>query len=130
MAIGSLGELSFVCSRDKVLTFNNFTRTRAARWERHEVIGRKPLVEYVGQDLATVVLNVRLDMALGVSPEDLLDRFGRMLENKLYKTLVIGDEYIGKFVLESVEEERKYFDGLGNCIAADVTLNLLEWAGE
>lgn len=127
--IGSLGELPFVCSEDKVRTFSELTRDLAVRWARHDVIGKKPILEFVGPDLMSASLRIRFDVSLGVSPEEGLDRLKRMMENKQYKTLVVGSETLGRFVIESISEERKYHAGNGTCLVAEATINLMEWAG-
>ena len=128
-AIGALGSLAFICSRKKVLTFNNLQRNLAARWAKHDLIGRKPLLEYVGPDLMTVSLSVRFDRSLNLPPEAGLLHLRKMLENGLKKTLVIGDEYLGRYVIDSISEERKFYDGRGFCIIAVAEINLTEWAG-
>jgi phage protein U len=128
-AIGSLGTLPFVCSDKKVLTFSTIQRDNSVRWAKHEVVGRKPMLEYVGEDLSSVSLTIRFDISLGIKPQDGLDRLKRMLENKLYKTLIIGGEYIGRFVIESISEERKFHTGNGVCQVATANIKLLEWAG-
>lgn len=129
MNIGSLGELSFYCSADKVRTFRDLTRDLGARWAKHEVIGKKPVLEYVGPELMSANLTIRFDLSLGISPEEGLDRLKRMLENKLYKTLIVGEETLGRFVIESISEERKFHARDGLCIVAEATINLTEWAG-
>lgn len=125
--IGTLGELSFYCSSKKVRTFSNLSRSHEARWATHEVIGKKPVVEFVGEGLAKVSLSIRFDVSLGILPKEGLDRLKRMLENRQYKTLIIGGEYLGRYVIESISEERLHHDGKGNCLVASATMNLLEW---
>lgn len=129
MQVGSLGELPFVCSEDKVRTFKDLTRDLGARWAKHEVIGKKPVLEYVGPELMSASLTIRFDLSLGISPEEGLDRLKRMLENKLYKTLIVGEETLGRFVIESISEARKFHARDGLCIVAEATINLTEWAG-
>lgn len=127
--MGALGSLPFVCARGKVLTFNDLSRDQSARWAKHEVIGKKPVLEYVGEDLAKVSLTIRFDTNLGVPPLIGLDHLKKMLKNKQVKTLVIGGEYLGRYVIESVSEERKFHTGAGVCIVAEATIALLEWDG-
>lgn len=129
MQVGSLGELPFVCSEDMVRTFKDLTRDLGARWAKHEVIGKKPVLEYVGPELMSASLTIRFDLSLGISPEEGLDRLRRMLENKLYKTLIVGEETLGRFVIESISEDRKFHARDGLCIVAEATINLTEWAG-
>lgn len=126
--IGSIGELPFICSSEKVQTFSQLSRQNSARWASHEVIGQKPVMEFVGDSLSKVSFSMRFDMSLGVSPEKCLSRLKKMLENHLYKTLIIGNEYLGRYIIESVDEERKYHDGNGICIVAEAKISLVEWS--
>lgn len=125
--IGNLGSLSFICSSDKVLTFQELSRSHETRWAKHEVIGKKPKLEWVGEGLSSVDLSIRFDSSLGVSPAKSMKKLKDMMENRLYKTLVIGGEYLGKYVIESVEEERKIHDGRGVCMIATANIKLTEF---
>ena len=127
-AIGSLGQLPFVCSHDKVLTFSDLSRENAIRWAKHDVIGRKPVLEFVGYDLSSVSLNIRFDILLGIAPEKGLARLKKMMENKQYKTLIIGNEYLGRYIIEGISEERKFHTGNGVCQVATATIKLTEWS--
>lgn len=127
--LGTLGSLPFVCAYGYVLTFSDLSREHSTRWAEHEVIGKKPVLEYVGENLATVSLKIRFDTSLGVPPLVGLLRLKKMRENKLYKTLIIGGEYLGRFVIESVSEERKFHTGAGVCMIAEATVSLKEWTG-
>ena len=128
--IGSFGQLFFKVSQKKVLTFNNLTRTNSVRWAKHEVIGGKPIHEFVGFDSSKVSFTIRFDISPifgGVPPQKGLDRLKRMMENRMYKTLIIGGEYLGRYVIESIEEERKYHARNGVCLVAVATVNLVEY---
>lgn len=130
--IGCLGQLPFFCAqilnKNMVLTFNDLTRENAVRWARHDVLGKKPILEYVGEDLSKVSLSIRFDTSLGIPPLVGLAHLKKMLENKKYKTLIIGGEYLGKYVIESISETRKFHTGAGVCQVATATVNLIEFA--
>lgn len=130
MAIGGLGKLVFICSDEKIQTFRDLKVTKSLRWATHDIIGQKPLVEYIGPGLDSVSLQVRFDISLGAPPEKGLDQLKKMLDFISPKTLVIGDEYLGKFVIDNIEEERQFHDGKGHCIIAQATINLTEWGGD
>lgn len=127
--LGAYGSLPFVCTTGKVLTFTDLSRENSVRWAKHDVIGKKPVLEFVGYELSTVSLKIRFDTSLGIPPEIGLNHLKKMLNNGLHKTLVIGGEYLGRYVIESVSEERKYHTGAGVCVVAEATLNLKEWSG-
>jgi phage protein U len=127
--LGALGSLAFVCSDKLVVTHKDMSREIAARWAKHEVIGKKPKLEFVGPDLYTVSLKVRFDLNLGMPPAAGFLKLRKMLENKLFKTLIVGGEYMGRYVIDSISEERKYHNGAGICIIGEATINLTEWSG-
>lgn len=127
--LGSLGQLPFRCSADQVRTFRDLTRTLSARWAEHAVIGQKPMLEFIGPGLATASLTLFFDVSLGIKPEEGLQRLQRMLENKLYKTLIVGGEELGRYVIENISETRKHHTGQGVCLSAEATVQLKEWGG-
>lgn len=129
MVIGALGSLPFLCSSSYVLTFKDLSRELNSRWAKHEVLGKRPLLEYVGPDLMTVSMSIRFDTSLGTPPMVLLAKLKRMHENGMAKSLIIGGEYLGRYILESVSEERKFHTGAGVCMIAEASISLTEWAG-
>lgn len=129
-SIGTLGQLPFQTAYGSVLTFNDLSRDNSVRWAKHDVIGKKPVLEYVGEELSKISMTIRFDSAIGIPPLDGLDRLNRMMLNKKYKTLIIGGEYLGRYVIESVGETRRFHDGNGVCIVATASISLTEWSGE
>lgn len=128
--IGVLGNLPFICSHGKVLTFNGLSRDISARWAKHDVIGKKPVLEWIGEDLASVSLSIRFDMSLGVPPAAGLLALRRMLESRKDHMLIIGGEFLGRYVIESISEDRKFHTGAGVCIVAEASITLKEWASD
>ncbi|MGN1149823.1 MAG: phage tail protein [Sutterella sp.] len=127
--IGAYGSLPFVCSRKKVLTFSDLSREQSVRWAKHDVIGKKPVLEFVGYELTTVSMKIRFDTSLGIPPAVGLHHLKKMLNNGEHKALVIGGEYLGRYVIESLSEERNWHTAAGVCQVAEATLTLKEWDG-
>ena len=127
--IGVFGTVPFVCSDSMVLTFSRLSRERQARWAKHEIIGKKPTLEWVGEDLNTVSMTIRLDMSLGVPPIAGIKAIEAMQASKEPHILLIGGEPLGRYVINSVSENRKFHTGLGVCQVAEVTLSLTEYSG-
>ena len=48
MSIGSLGNVVFEVSSEKVKTLRDMQRQGSARFATHEIIGKKPLREFLG----------------------------------------------------------------------------------
>ena len=126
--IGTLGTLPFTCAEGFVMTFRTMSREMSERFAAHEVIGGEPVLEWVGHDAATVRLDIRLDSTLGVPPSMAVKLIKTMMEMHTPWPLIIGPEYLGRFVIESVGENRRYFTGFGVCQVADVSLSLKEAA--
>ena len=124
--LGILGTCPFVCSSDRVLTFNDLNRKTKTRWATHEVIGRKPVVEYIGPDADTISMAIRLDAMMNMAPATWLNLLQTMQESGSSHILIIGGEYFGRFVIESIDEERKYHTGGGIPIVAEAKLSLKE----
>ena len=127
--IGVFGTVPFVCSDSMVLTFSRLSRERQARWAKHEIIGQKPTLEWVGEDLNTVSITIRLDMSLGVPPIVGIKAIEAMQASKEPYILLIGGEPLGRYVINSVSENRKFHTGLGVCQVAELTLSLTEYSG-
>ena len=125
--IGMFGPLPFYCSQESILTFKDMARSSKMRFAKHDVIGKKPVLEKIGEDLRTVSFSMRLDSSLlhiPVAAAILL--YTKLLEEGKAQTLIIGGEIMGKYVIESIEENRKFFTGLGVCIGAELTFSLME----
>lgn len=130
MILGALGSLPFVCAYGKVLTFNDFSVERGTKWAQHEVLYRKPVLEWTGEELIKISLSIRFDSSLNLLPTVGLNHLRKMMENHKWKTLVIGGNYMGRYVIESISEEQKFFTGAGICQVATADISLIEHAGE
>lgn len=125
---GLFGKVPFVSSSAVVYTFKDLSVSRSARWATHEIIGKKPVLEYIGPGLTEVSFNIQLNSSLGTPPLVALIMLKKMLEKKQPERLLIGPDYLGKFVIESIGEERKYHNKFGICVSAEVSITLKEAA--
>lgn len=126
MQIGSLGDIIFEVSSDKVLTPTEFSRERKARYEQHNVLGALPRLEYLSADLAEVNLPLRLRADFGVDPVREFERIGECCkEGKVLRLILCGVSY-GQYVIESYSQQIRY--GQSRFVQAmDVTLKLKEY---
>lgn len=123
--IGTLGTVVFEASSDAIRTFSGLTISRSARYARHELYNRRPVVEYLGESLETATLAVRFDVSSGLNPRTELAELKKILDSGTENDLIIGDANLGAYVLESMSETHRVIDGTGALLVADVTLNLL-----
>ena len=96
------------------------------RWAKHDVIGQKPVLEWIGPELDRISLRLRFDTSLNVPPLLGLTMLKRLTDGHEPHVLVIGGEYLGRFVIESVSEERRFHTGAGVCIVAEASVELSE----
>ena len=66
--LGVFGTVPFICAFDKVFTFKDLARSRSVRWAKHDVIGQKPVLEWIGPELDRISLRLRFDTSLNVPP--------------------------------------------------------------
>ena len=98
-AVGIFGKLPFLCSSAVTFTFKDLSVSRSVRWATHEVIGKKPLLEYIGPGLTEVSFNIQLNSMLGTPPLAALIQLKKMLEKKQARVsgfLCLGRLFQGK----------------------------------
>ncbi len=127
-AVGLFGNLPFLCSSAVTFTFKDLSVSRSSRWATHEIIGKKPVLEYIGPGLTEVTFNIQLNSMLGTPPLVALVGLKKMLEDRKAERLLIGPDYLGKFVIESIGETRKNHNSFGVCVSAEVSITLKEAA--
>ena len=128
--LGTLGEISFrVSAWNDIYTFGELTRGSKNRTASHEIIGKKPLTEYIGPDLQTLSFKIKLHAALGVKPQEEVERLIEYCESGKVLTFTVGGQKMGKnkWLVESVKEAVKYYDNHGNILASEVDLTLKEY---
>lgn len=124
--IGTLGTIPFTCAEGFVQTFHRLSRDLAERFAEHQVIGGNPVTEWVGHESVKVRLDIRLDSTLGAPPVLVMKLLETVMRAATPKMLIIGGEYLGRFVIESISEDRKTHTGFGVCQVAEVSLSLKE----
>ena len=124
--IGYLGDVVFEVSADKVRTFDDLKRSGSARFASHDLIGRKPLLEFGGPGLDTISFTVTLASWLGVKPEEEVETLRNMRDEGMAVDFVLNGKPQGEglWAVESVSEESKYItqDGVENFIKCSLTL--------
>ncbi|MEY9975726.1 phage tail protein [Lysinibacillus sp. RC79] len=127
--IGSYGEIVFEVSPKKIQTFNDFQRTNSPRWQEHEIIGQKPILEFEGPGVDTISFKVLLRADLGVNPEEQLvklRKFARWGQKALF---IRGNKPISTnyWVITDLLEKHRHIDNQGNVLTIEVDLDLKEY---
>lgn len=113
----------------KVLTFDGYKRSGGGRWATHEIIGQKPVLEFVGAGLEEVSFSMLLHAGLGISPNDELRKLRQMRDEGVVCLLVVGEQQVteNKLVLQKLDEDHRVFDGSGQVLSAAVNVNFVEY---
>lgn len=127
--IGYLGDVVFVVSEKTLRTFNEFTRSSASRWAKHEVLGKKPLTQWIGPGLDTVSFTMRFDARYGINPRKELDRLTTLEREGKALPLEIGGKGVGVglWVITSLEQSWSNIDHIGNILVAMANISLEEY---
>lgn len=130
MNVGSLGPVVFSVSDAFVRTISGYSRKTSVRIESHDIIGQKPLSEWVGLSCDSISFRIKLSAFRGVNPKEEAEKLRRMAERGEAVTFVMGGAPVtqNKWLIESVDEDANYYDRMGNIISSDVKLSIREYA--
>ena len=127
--IGSLGFIVFETSRERIRTFNDLKRSGNARWATHEIMGQKPVLEFLGPGAEQISLTMRFDITLGVKPADMLATLRATRDVGLATPFILGGKPVSDnlWVIESINESWQHIDNAGRLLVAEVEVVLLEY---
>ncbi|MCY7486423.1 phage tail protein [Paenibacillus alvei] len=127
--IGSLGPVVFVVSPEAIRTFDEFTRSSAGRWAKHEVLGKKPLSQWIGPGLDTISFTMWFDVQRRLNPRKELDRLVELDRKGKAMPLIVGGKAVGVglWTITSLEQSWKTIDGKGNILFATANISLEEY---
>lgn len=127
--IGYFGKVVFKASHKKVLTFSDLKHDTAGRWEKHNVIGKKPTSEFIGPDLDTISFTIHLNGANGVKPRTEMEKWIKMANNGVAEILVIGHKPLGKdkWIVKSVSNVWDVVFNKGELYSGKIDVTLEEY---
>ena len=128
-SLGSFGDVVFEASSKTVRTIDNLSRNTKARLAKHDIIGKKPVMEFLGPDGDEISFDMHLSIYLGINPAEEADKLRKMCEKGKAAELILGNRPIGDglWVIESVSESDDAIDNLGNVLVSTVKVNLKEY---
>ena len=145
MIVGYMGKIPFVTSREYLLTFDDYEKNAEGRWAKHDIIGQKPVLEFLGPDTEKISMKIMLRRDHGVDVDGTLKKLEEMRDTGEVFSLVLGSKVIGNliarfvknspfgtskglWVLKSVSEVVKHWAG-GNLNIVEATVQLEEYSG-
>lgn len=128
MIIGYLGDIVFSVSKNLVRTFDSFNRSGFARWATHEVVGDKPLLEFLGPGVEEISFEMQLSTSLGVTPEEELAKLRALRDDGKPAMLIINGEVVGDhdWAVEALTETVTYWGKGGKMLSAKASATLKE----
>ena len=132
MLVGYMDDIPFITSGFLVRTFDEWNKGSEARWEKHDLMGRKPVLEFIGPDVEEISFKMLLRQDLGVDPRTEIRRLEVMRDEGAVFPLVLGNHTVGDhfWVLTSLSAQVTYWNKYGNPLSAEVSVTLREYAEE
>ena len=124
--VGSLGDLVFEVSTNKVLTFTDATKSVSARHQKHDIHLNSPILEFIGEDLTEFKINVSFDKKFGINPQSQVEQLEKYVKEGSILNLMIGNVYMGKFAITRVNQSIPLISGKGEILKIAVEINLTE----
>lgn len=124
--VGSLGDVAFEVSSERIMTWNDCVRDTKANFAEHEVLDNKAHLQFLGLGLEEFSLAIALD-ASWCTPEIEMKKLDAMQSKGEAHLLILGGRIFGRFVVESKTENRSRTDDQGRVMLAHVQLKLKEY---
>ncbi|OPJ63679.1 phage tail protein [Clostridium chromiireducens] len=130
--IGYFGDVVFETSDKRILTFTDFKYQSAGRWEKHNVIGKKPKSEFIGPDLDSVTFSITLNGSFGIKPREEMEKWISKVNNGVVDVLVLGNKVLGqdKWKVSQVSEAWDTFFNRGELYSGKIDVTLEEYITE
>lgn len=127
--LGSFIGVVFEVSNKRINTFNNFTRSGDASYEKHNIKGSKPLLEFDGDDIETATFDIKLSKSLGVNPLNELEKW-KVARRRGYRGIfLIGKKPISAntYVISKITENHTTYDANGDVVTIELSIEIMEY---
>lgn len=131
MLVGFMADIPFIVSSRFIRTFDDYGRGSAGRWAQHDIIGDKPVLEFIGSDVEKISFSMQLRADQGISPARELKKLRKLRDSGKQFPLVIGGNMISDnmWVLDSIDESVSFWGKAGSMLSVKVNVTLREYAG-
>jgi phage protein U len=127
--IGNYGDIVFETNDKRILTFNDFTRSSGGRWAKHDIVMKKPVLEFLGPDLDRITFTITLNGKHGVRPRHEMERWLIKEREGTAEFLFIGNNALGvnRWVVKSVSQVWETVLNRGEVYSGKVDIELEEY---
>ncbi len=129
MRVGSLGEIVFSVSSNKVETFSGLKISSSASFGSHKRHCGNEIIEFTGNDADSITFNMTLSEILGADVESMLKKLHEYKKTGKTLKLVIGKKVIGNYrwVITKMTITPKHYGKKAEILTADVAITLKEY---
>lgn len=129
MKIGNWGKtLKFVTSDSRILTFQNMQHTFTARTNAHNIIGKKPRLEFMGGNLETVTFTMELNALVCKKPRKVEQKLFKKARKGYYAKLVVGGKRVlKKAMITSISSEYEVVIKKGKIYSLKIDVTMTEY---
>lgn len=128
--IGTLGDIVFEVSDNRILTVDKIKRSASGKWNEHTVMGRKSKSEFVSPEIQQTSFEITLDAQLGVSPREQADNLIRMAQNGIVVPCIIGSKPISTSLMQRVMSVSDTWDDVlsgGELVRTKLSITLKDY---
>lgn len=129
MIVGYMGKIPFITSRNYLLTFDDYSRNSEGRWAKHDIVGGKPVLEFLGSDTEKISMKIQLRRDHGVNLEDTLNQLRQMRDMGEVFSLVLGSKVVGSLIKNLTNKQNPFASNTGLWVLKGVTEDVKHWAG-
>lgn len=126
-SVGNFGMISFMClGNEKMLSFHDLARSSTATFSEHERNGEKSYLEFGGDGLDELTLEIEADARYGFKPLEVEKTLFMMKSMGQAEYFILGGKQVGDnpYVITGINETFKamYYDGRPTRIGLQLTL--------
>lgn len=132
-SVGNFGMISFMClGEKKMLSFHDLARSSKANFSEHERNVDKAYLEFGGDGLDELTLEIEADARYGFKPLDVEKQLFMMKSMGQAENFVLGGKQVGDnpFVIIEINETFKSMFADGRPIRIGLQLTLKEYANK
>lgn len=129
MYVGYMGDIPFIASDKYLLTPSETSRAISSRWADHELIGQKPVSQFVGANLEELSFKITLSAEHGVNPKLQIEKLKNLVDTGTVFPVILGDSPISEnyWRLESFSVDDSYYTATGHLMQTEVSVKLKEY---
>ena len=110
-------------------TFRKMKRSYTARWNDHNIIGKRPKAEFMGPDFDEITIEVILDAELGVSPRATMKKFRSAAKKGKVAYFYVGGSKVATYkfrIMQGTENWNEIWNN-GELVRATASLTFKEY---